>query len=162
MNYLKIYFNECLYHINSFISNFKRSCKWFMRAWNQPDYDYGFFIEMMVDKMKDMRVQFEKDNFIDLRHQPVYFNGECKEYTDNLKGLDLVIEIGERLIKDDYLKTPKEVDDWFSKHFLDSDNMPEDIKTQWNKCQETAKEQQEKDKNMFFNTIRDEHEKWWD
>lgn len=161
MNYLKIYIKDFYFHIKDFFSKLKRSCKWFIRTWNQPDYDYIFLIEMIVDKLKDMRTQFENDDFVNLRYQPVYFDNECIEHTNNLKGLDIVIESGERLVKDDYLKTPKEVDDWFLKHFLDNDEMPENIKSQWDKCQKNAREQQDKDINMFFNTIRDEYTKWW-
>ena len=75
--------------------NFLRSYKWFIRMWNNHDWDDGFLIQMMVDKMKDMRYQLDvKDKwFVNLRDQPLSFENQ-EERIDCIAGLDKAIEIG--------------------------------------------------------------------
>ena len=66
------------YELRKTIYKLKRSCRWFVRTWNNYDWDYDYLIQMMVSKKEDMRYQFDvtDKNFIDLRHQPISFNEE--------------------------------------------------------------------------------------
>ena len=56
------------YELRKTIYKLKRSCRWFVRTWNNYDWDYDYLIQMMVSKMEDMRYQFDvtDKNFIDL------------------------------------------------------------------------------------------------
>lgn len=87
-----------------FCENFKRSSKWFVRAWNDSDVLMRFIVPMIVYKLKDMRYQFDviDAGFVDLRHQPTgNYTGEDSDYEteDHLKELDMAIELGEELMK---------------------------------------------------------------
>ena len=84
--------------IKYFFQRLKRSCKWFVRMWNNHDFDYNYLMEVMVWKMKDILYQLDvvDKEFVDLRHQD-----HCKDNGydgDMLKSLEECIEIGERLI----------------------------------------------------------------
>lgn len=87
-----------------FCENFKRSSRWFVRAWNDSDVLMRFLVPMIVYKLKDMRYQFDviDAGFVDLRHQPTGdYTGEDSDYEteDHLKELDMAIELGEELMK---------------------------------------------------------------
>ena len=162
-------FNWIKNKITRFYRKLSRSCKWFLRMWNNHDWDYTYFIEMMVDKMKDMRYQFDvvDKDFVDMRHQPtkVFSKPEDSDYeeVDNLIGLDKAIELGERILNHDYLQYTPEVEKWFSEHrgLYFNEKMPEDIHKQFIDCCKESEENEQQDINEFFNIIRDEHQKWW-
>lgn len=146
-----------------FYYNFKRSSKWFIRMWGNYDWDYNYLIEMMVDKMKDMRNQFDNVDvkYVDLRHQPKSFTDDNGETVDNLTGLDKAIELGERILTHDYIEYTPDIDEWHKTHDIFEDNIPDDIKKKFNKIHEKAEKMENNDRKKFFNTIRDEHIKWW-
>lgn len=153
--------------IKNFFINLKRSTKWFIRMWNNYDWDYNFLIMVMVYKMKDMRHQFDyvDKDFVDLRNQPINGMGEnledC-ETEDQLKGLDRAIYLGEKIINSEQ-----------------SYDFPEDVKqylygvgktdVEWQsemreKFLEICKKQDDEynnNVNEFFNVIKKEHGRWW-
>ena len=99
-----------------FFNSLRRSCRWFKRMWNNYDFDDGYLIEVIVWKMKDMLYQLDvlDSDFVDLRNQQ-----HCKDNGydgDLLKSLEECIEIGERLIEDDYVIYPDAVKEWRSEH----------------------------------------------
>ena len=152
--------------VENFILNFIKSSKWFIRMWNNHDWDGDFLIEMMVYKMKDIRYQLDvRDRwFVDLRHQPKNIDdkGESSETEDHLEGLDKAIEIGERIIKNDYVEYTPSVKKWFDEHdFFSNEKMPDDIHKQWRKCHDIADKRERKDRKDFFNIIRDNNQLWW-
>lgn len=165
VDFLKNVFWKVSHPIKRFFENFKRSSKWFVRMWNNYDWESTYLIEMMVEKMKDMRYQFDvrDKHFINLRHQPVNFSEDCDEFTDLLKSLDEAIEVGERILKDDYLHYTPKVKKWFDENILVlNSEMPDDVKDEFIKCCEKEVKDQKKDRKKFFNIIRDNHELWWD
>ena len=153
------------YELRKTIYKLKRSCRWFVRTWNNYDWEYDYLIQMMVSKMEDMRYQFDvtDKNFIDLRHQPISFNEENTDTEDNLKGLDEAIEIGKRIIRNDYIEYTPDVEKWFETHsFLEGDEMPDSLRKEWENYNRIAEKKEQDDRKNFFNIIRDEHQKWWD
>lgn len=149
--------------VENFFYKLKRSFRWFFRTWNNYDWEHDYLIQMMLNKMEDMRYQFDvKDKkFVDLRHQPVHFD-ETSEFEDDLKGLDEAIEIGRRIIKNDYVEYTPEVEDWFKIHsFLNGDKMSDSLRKEWKKCHDIAEKKEQEDRKKFFDIIRDEHQKWW-
>lgn len=143
-----------------FFSKLKRSCKWFKRMWNNYDFDDGYLIEVIVWKMKDMLYQLDvKDSwFVDLRHQEIHNDNGYDG--DLLKSLEECIEIGERIIADDYFVYPDEVKNWLSEHKL-SEDMPDDIHKLF---MEEAKEDERrrvKDNDKFFEIMKEHHWHWW-
>ena len=147
-------------NIRVFLSKFKRSCRWFKRMWNNHDFDDTYLIQTMVWKMEDMLYQLDvKDSwFIDLRHQDCC---EDDEYGgDKIKSLEECIEIGNRLIEDEYDKFPDAVDDWFAKHSL-GEAMPEDVHRLFIGACEDAEKRKEEDNEKFFDIMKKHHWGWW-
>ena len=147
--------------IKNFWHNLKRSCRWFKRMWNNYDFDSYFLIQMMVDKMKDMRYQFDyiDAKFVDLRHQPSY--NDSNIIIDRIAELDKAIEVGERLLADDYVIHHPDVEKWLNENPLLHIKMPDDIKTKFMNAYDDEKEEKEKDNILFFNLISQNHENWW-
>ena len=147
--------------IKNFWHNLKRSCRWFKRMWNNYDFDSYFLIQMMVDKMKDMRYQFDyiDAKFVDLRHQPSY--NDSNIIIDRIAELDKAIEVGERLLDDDYLIQHPDVEKWLNENQLLPVKRADDIKTKFTKGYYDGKDAREKDKILCFNLISQNHENWW-
>lgn len=148
----------------NFIRPFKRSSKWFVRMWNNYDWDGEYIIEMLVWKMKDMRYRFDHIDikYVDLRHQPKEFSSNCDEYEDRLEGLDRAIELGERILKNDYVEYTPEVQKWFDEHdIFGKDKMSDDIHKQWMESHKRADKKEKNDKDIFFKIIRRDFESWW-
>ena len=147
-------------YIKNFFCKLRRSCKWFRRMWNNHDFDDGYLIQVIVWKMKDMLYQLDvvDRSFVDLRNQEHLkdngYNG------DLIKSLEECIEIGERLIEDDYMDEPDVVKEWFSKNgYLEK--MPEDIRNLFlESCHESEKRRNE-DNEKFFNIMKEHHWGWW-
>ena len=110
-----------------FFNNLKRGCRWLKRMWNNYDFDDGYLIEVIVWKMKDMLYQLDvlDRSFVDLRNQQLYKDNGYDG--DLIKSLEECIEIGERLIKDDYIIYPDIVEEWMAKHKW-NDEMPDDVR----------------------------------
>ena len=147
-------------NIKNFFIKLKRSCKWFKRMWNNYDFDYNYLMEVMVWKMKDMLYQLDvvDSKFVDLRNQELYkdngYNG------DLLKSLEECIEIGERLLADDYLIEPDIVKEWFSKNgFLEK--MPDDIREIFMEANREAEKRRQEDNDKFFDIMKKHHWGWW-
>lgn len=150
--------------INEFYHKFKRSSKWFARMWNNPDWDFDYLIIMIVLKLKDMRHQLDvvDADFVDLRHQPKdILDSDSEDTTDVLKGLDQAIEIGERIIKNDYCQYTPRIKKWFDEHNIFDESMPDDLHEEFKKLCNEADKNEENDRNEFFNLIRDNHKYWW-
>ena len=148
--------------IKHFFSNFRRSCKWFKRMWNNYDFDYNYLMEVIVWKMKDMLYQLDvvDKDIVDLRNQE-----HCKDngYNgDMLKSLEECIEIGERLIADDYVIYPDAVEDWFLNHDSLNEDIPEDIRELMGKAFDESEKRKDEDNEMFFNIMKKYHYDWWD
>lgn len=134
--------------------------------WNNYDWDYNFLIKVMVDKMKDMRYQFDNVDkwFVDLRHQPIGTSSPDDsdyESEDHLVGLDRAIELGEKILKGDaYYEYPEDV-----QKYLDgkrkNEQGSEEMRKKFLECCEKQDEEYRNDIKMFFNIIRDEHSQWW-
>lgn len=149
-------------NIKQFFVKLKRSCKWFKRMWNNHDFDDGYLIQVIVWKMKDMLYQLDVVDrwFVNLREQE-----HCKDNGYNgdlLKSLEECIEIGERLIADDYVVYPKEVEEWFLKHgHCFNEKMPEDIHKSFMKAIEESEKRQSEDNEKFFYIMKKHHFGWW-
>jgi lipoate-protein ligase A len=78
-----------------------------------------------------------------------------------LKSLEECIEIGERLIADDYVKYPDAVVDWFSKHDSLNEEIPEDIRELMREAFDESEKKKEEDNEIFFNTMKKYHYDWW-
>lgn len=147
-------------NIKNFFIKLKRSCKWFKRMWNNHDFDDSYFITVIIWKMKDMLYQLDvvDSKFVDLRNQEFYkdngYNG------DLLKSLEECIEIGERLIADDYLIEPDIVKEWFSNNgFLEK--MPDDIREIFMEANREAEKRRQEDNDKFFDIMKKHHWGWW-
>ena len=147
-------------NIKNFFIKLKRSCKWFKRMWNNHDFDDAYLMEVIIWKMKDMLYQLDvvDSKFVDLRNQELYkdngYNG------DLLKSLEECIEIGERLLADDYLIEPDIVKEWFSKNgFLEK--MPDDIREIFMEANREAEKRRQEDNDKFFNIMKKHHWGWW-
>lgn len=143
-----------------FFNNLRRSCRWFKRMWNNYDFDDGYLIEVIVWKMKDMLYQLDvlDSNFVDLRNQQ-----HCKDNGydgDLLKSLEECIEIGERLIEDDYIIYPDVVKEWKLEHKW-SDDMPDDVRKLLMDSYEDAERRKTEDNEKFFDTMKKYHWGWW-
>jgi hypothetical protein len=128
--------------------------------WNNHDFDDGYLIEVIVWKLKDMLYQLDVVDswFVDLRHQE-----HCKDNGydgDTLKSLDECIEIGERLIADDYIVYPDEVKNWLSEHNI-NEKMPENIIELMAECYHESEWRKSEDNEKFFNLIKKYHWGWW-
>jgi hypothetical protein len=128
--------------------------------WNNHDFDDSYLMQVIVWKMKDMLYQLDvlDSDIVDLRKQE-----HCKDNGydgDLIKSLEECIEIGERLIEDDYTIYPEVVDEWFATHgYLEK--MPEDItKLFMDACREAEKRRQE-DNDKFFDIMKKHHYGWW-
>ena len=144
-----------------FFNKLKRSCRWFKRMWNNYDFDDGYLIEVIVWKMKDMLYQLDvlDSDFVDLRNQQ-----HCKDNGydgDLLKSLEECIEIGERLIEDDYVIYPDAVKEWCSTHNRFIDKMPEDIHKLLIEAYNDAEKRQCEDNENFFDIMKKYHWDWW-
>ena len=147
--------------IKYFFQRMKRSCKWFVRMWNNHDFDYNYLMEVIVWKMKDMiyQLDFIDKNIVDLRHQE---HRKDNGYDgDLLKSLEECIEIGERLIEDDYVNYPSIVEDWFSNHDSLNDDIPKDIKKLMYESFEDAEKRKNEDNEKFFNIMKTHRYDWW-
>lgn len=147
-------------NIKNFFIKLKRSCKWFKRMWNNHDFDDSYFINVIIWKMKDMLYQLDvvDSKFVDLRNQEFYkdngYNG------DLLKSLEECIEIGERLLADDYFIEPDIVKEWFSKNgFLEK--MPDDICEIFMEANREAEKRRQEDNDKFFDIMKKHHWGWW-
>ena len=143
-----------------FFNNLRRSCRWFKRMWNNYDFDDGYLIEVIVWKMKDMLYQLDvlDSDFVDLRYQE-----HCKDNGydgDLLKSLEECIEIGERLIADDYIIYPEIVEEWKSEHKW-SDGMPDDVRKLLMDSYEDAERRKLEDNEKFFDVMKKYHWGWW-
>lgn len=153
--------------IREFWYKLSRSTRWFIRMWNNYDWDDGFLIEMMVLKMKDMRHQLDvvDRKFVDLRHQPIKLNDDgTTGVVDELAGLDRAIEVGERLLKHDYVQYTPNILKYFEERGVDIlpiTQLPDELQTEMKEVYKKSSEDEKKDWTEFFNTIRDEHHKWW-
>lgn len=150
------------------IDRLHNSSKWFIRMWNNYDWDYYFLFEMMVMKLKDMRYQLDvvDADFVDLRHQPVKGGtkpgDEDYEEQDCLAGLDKVIEIGERILKDDYTHYPEKLENFMETRGIFEFGFPNnELRDMFIKACQDAELEKKKDIKEFFETIRTEHENWW-
>ena len=139
---------------------FRRSCKWFIRMWNNHDFDYSFLLKTIVWKMKDMLYQLDvvDKNIVDLRNQVQYkdngYNG------DLLKSLEECIEIGERIIEDDYIVYPDIVKEWLSQNSIAEKN-PEDVNKLLLESYDEADKKKEDDIERFFNIFKNNYMGWW-
>ena len=147
-------------NIKNFFIKLKRSCRWFRRMWNNHDFDDAYLMQTIVWKMKDMLYQLDvvDSKFVDLRNQEFYkdngYNG------DLLKSLEECIEIGERLLADDYLIEPDIVKEWFSKNgFLEK--MPDDIREFFMEANREAEKRRQEDNDKFFDIMKKHHWGWW-
>ena len=149
--------------IKNFFIKFRRSCKWFKRMWDNHDYDYSFLLKTIVWKMKDMLYQLDvvDRDIVDLRNQVQYkdngYNG------DLLKSLEDCIEIGERIIEDDYITytdIPDNVKEWLSKHSI-LEKMPEDLNKILLELYNEADKKKEDDIERFFNIFKNNYTGWW-
>ena len=149
-------------YIKNFFRKLRRSCKWFKRMWNNHDFDDGYLMQVIVWKMKDMLYQLDivDRRFVNLREQE-----HCKNNGYNgdlLKSLEECIEIGERLMADDYVVYPEEVEEWFLKHgHCFNDVMPEDIHKSFMKAIEESEKRQNEDNEKFFDIMKKHHYGWW-
>ena len=149
-------------YIKNFFRKLRRSCKWFKRMWSNHDFDDGYLMQVIVWKMKDMLYQLDvvDRRFVNLRNQE-----HCKDNGYNgdlLKSLEECIEIGERLISDDYVVYPEEVEEWFLKHgHCFNDVMPEDIHKSFIKAIEESEKRQNEDNEKFFDIMKKHHYGWW-
>lgn len=128
--------------------------------WNNHDFDDAYLMEVIIWKMKDMLYQLDvvDSKFVDLRNQELYkdngYNG------DLLKSLEECIEIGERLLADDYLIEPDIVKEWFSKNGL-LEKMPDDIREIFMEANREAEKRRQEDNDKFFNIMKKHHWGWW-
>ena len=152
---------KCLFlKIENFFIKFRRSCRWFRRMWNNHDFDDAYLMQVIVWKMKDMLYQLDvvDRKFVDLRNQQYYkdngYNG------DLIKSLEECIELGERLLADDYDKNPDVVNEWFATHNY-TEKMPEDIRKIFiDSCHESEKMRLD-DNEKFFDIMKKHHWNWW-
>ena len=122
--------------------------------------DDGYLIEVIVWKMKDMLYQLDvlDSDIVDLRYQE-----HCKDNGydgDLLKSMEECIEIGERLIADDYIIYPEIVEEWKSEHKW-SDEMPDDIRKLLMDSYEDAERRKTEDNEKFFDVMKKYHWGWW-
>lgn len=146
--------------IRNFFVNLRRSCKWFKRMWGNYDFDDSYLMQVIVWKMKDMLYQFDvvDSDIVDLRNQEHLkdngYNG------DLIKSLEECIELGERLIEDDYTIYPEVVDEWFATHgYLKK--MPEDIRKLFMDACREADVRRSEDNEKFFDIMKKHHYGWW-
>ena len=152
--------NFLFWNIKNFFSKLRRSCRWFVRMWNNHDYDDTYLIQVIVWKMKDMLYQLDvvDSDIVDLRNQE-----HCKDNGyggDLIKSLEECIEIGERIIADDYENYPDVVKNWFSDHSL-SERMPEDIHKLFVESNDMAENIKHEDNEKFFDIMKKHHWGWW-
>ena len=147
-------------NIKNFFIKLKRSCKWFRRMWNNHDYDSAYLIQVIVWKMKDMLYQLDilDSDIVDLRYQELYKNNGYNG--DMLKSLEECIEIGERLLKDDYENYPDVVDEWFANHGF-AEKMPDDIHKLFIEASHEAEVKRSDDNEKFFAIMKKHHFGWW-
>lgn len=147
-------------NLKVFFINLKRSCKWFKRMWNNHDFDDYYFMQVVVWKMKDMLYQLDvvDRKFVDLRNQEHYkdngYNG------DMIKSLEECIEIGERLLADDYFKEPDVCKQWILNNGI-SKTMPEDIRKIYMESIHESEKRKQDDNDKFFDIIKKHHWGWW-
>ena len=151
---------DLISNIRNFFWKLRRSCRWFKRMWNNHDFDDGYLIEVIVWKLKDMLYQLDVVDswFVDLRHQEHYKDNGYDG--DMLKSMEECIEIGERLIADDYIVYPDEVKNWLSEHNI-NEKMPENIIELMAKCYHESEWRKSEDNERFFNLIKKYHWGWW-
>ena len=157
---LYITMKKIILKVRNFFVKLKRSCKWFKRMWNNHDFDDGYLMQVIVWKMKDMLYQLDvlDSDIVDLRNQEHLkdngYNG------DLIKSLEECIEIGERLIEDDYTIYPEVVDEWFAIHgYLEK--MPEDIRKLFMDACREAEVRRSEDNEKFFDIMKKHHYGWW-
>ena len=146
--------------IKNFFCKLRRSCRWFRRMWDNHDFDDGYLLEVMIWKMKDMLYQLDvvDKRFVDLRNQEHYKDNGYDG--DLIKSLEECIEIGERLLADDYDIHPDVVNEWFATHKV-TEEMPEDIRKLFiESCREADKRRLE-DNEKFFDIMKKNHWGWW-
>ena len=147
-------------NIKNFFIKLKRSCKWFKRMWNNHDFDDSYLMQVIVWKMKDMLYQLDvlDNDIVDLRNQEHYKDNGYDG--DLIKSLEECIEIGERLIEDDYTIYPEVVNEWFATHgYLEK--MPEDIRKLFMDACREAEVRRSEDNEKFFDIMKKHHYGWW-
>ena len=77
-----------------------------------------------------------------------------------IKSLEECIEIGERIIADEYDNYPDDVEKWFAEHSL-SETMPEDIHKLFMKSIDDADKLKDEDNEKFFDIMKKHHWGWW-
>ena len=129
--------------------------------WNNYDFDDTYLIKVIVWKMKDMLYQLDvvDSDIVDLRHQDHFKDNGYDG--DMLKSLEECIEIGERLIEDDYVIYPDVVEEWCSTHNRFIDKMPEDIHKLWIESYNDAEMRKCEDNEKFFDIMKKYHWDWW-
>lgn len=98
-------------------------------------------------------------DIVDLRSQNHYKDNGYDG--DLLKSLEECIEIGERLIADDYIIYPDIVRDWLSDHKIIWGEMPEDIHNLLMESYRDSERRKEEDNERFFNIMKEYHWGWW-
>ena len=151
---------DVICNIKYFFCKLRRSCRWFKRMWNNHDFDSAFLMQVIVWKMKDMLYQLDvvDKSFVDLRNQEHLKDNGYEG--DMLKSLEECIEIGERLIDDDYEKIPDVVEKWFNEHKF-NETMPEDIYKLFSESLKESEKQRKKDNEKFFDIMKQHHYGWW-
>ncbi len=129
--------------------------------WNNYDFDDAYLIKVIVWKMKDMLYQLDvvDSDIVDLRHQDHFKDNGYDG--DLLKSLEECIEIGERLLEDDYVIYPDVVEEWRSTHNRFIDKMPEDIHKLLIEAYNDAEMRQCEDNEKFFDIMKKYHWDWW-
>ena len=128
--------------------------------WNNHDFDDSYLMQVIVWKMKDMLYQLDvlDSDIVDLRNQEHYKDNGYDG--DLIKSLEECIEIGERLIEDDYTIYPEVVDEWFETHGH-LEKMPEDIRKLFMDACREAEVRRSEDNEKFFDTMKKHHYGWW-
>lgn len=153
--------------IRNFFYRLKRSTKWFVRTWNTYDFDSYYLLVMIVQKLKDMRYQFDviDSNIVDLRHQPARFNNNSDESdtVDLLAPLDRAIELGERLIESDYIRYTPNVEEYFANNniFSNDSKMPENVREELKMIYDDADFAENKDREEFYDILKQYTPYWW-
>jgi hypothetical protein len=129
--------------------------------WNNYDFDDAYLIRVIVWKMKDMLYQLDvvDSDIVDLRHQDHFKDNGYDG--DLLKSLEECIEIGERLLEDDYVIYPDVVKEWRSIHNMFIDKMPDDIHKLLIEAYNDAEKRRCEDNEKFFDIMKKYHWDWW-
>lgn len=133
--------------IKRFFYNFYNIAKWTKVLWNEQDWDYGYLLNIIQYKLKKMEKYFSTANIC-----------TPETYDEILDSLRICIKDIDHLISEDYMiecfkdvpehEYGKPFSEEAKKIFLEANNV-----------------YLQKDKELndeFFNTMRDNYQKWWD